>query len=100
MLALAADRHTSRLYQNLPPSATTTTKRDRSVESPDQLHIHGPDPYSENSTNQNLSGHSTARPAGLSPVEIREPPRVQSACVVLAISVAASAATFFDFREP
>jgi hypothetical protein len=62
-----------RLYQNPPhPATAVTTKRNRSAEFPNQLHIHGPAPHRENSANQNLSGRSTPRPAGLSPIEIRD----------------------------
>jgi hypothetical protein len=36
---------------------------------------------------QSLSGRSTPHPTRLSPLEIREPPRIQSACAAQAISV-------------
>jgi hypothetical protein len=49
--------------------------------------------------NEASSQGSTPRPAALSPVEIREPPSVQSACARLPISVRAPAPEFFDSRE-
>jgi hypothetical protein len=109
MLTPAADRHTSRLYQNPPhPAPRDRRRRSRSRREPEPTATrpHGPPDASTNrdrsaaSPNQRSNSRPTPRSARLSPPEIREPPRVESACAALAISVRASAPTFFDFREP
>jgi hypothetical protein len=79
-----------------PPHPATTRCHQRSTHPPTQSWL--PTADRETSANQNLSGLST--PARHSPPEIREPPRVHSACAAIAISVRTPAPKFFDFREP
>jgi hypothetical protein len=116
MLALAADRHISRLYQNPPHPATSPSspaRRPPSIPLPNaNRNQRAHDPASRDPTTNTHSAalrrtpqpnaycRSSPRPVDLVPIEIREPPSVQSACAERAISGRTPAPKFFDFREP
>jgi hypothetical protein len=90
----------SAYLKTVPKSPTPRDRRRRSRHEPEPTDTRPPNPASRDRRHNQAPVHSsTPRPDHLSPLEIREPPSVQSSCAALAIPVRAPAPAFFDFRD-